>query len=346
MNTQEPILLATESTEFLIYVRTLQLSGLRFRGREKEESVHIPYKEIEERFFKYPRIEARIALHELVEQGELRIEEVLSAKGRKYKKYSAINSGPTDFSLLPQAEELRDELYLEMIKYLQTVSNWPGKESTDYLDCFLKNVKAHPFQFFKVDDFSGRVHTPVTNLHSHLRPNLLIDGSPTVSFDVATMQPLLLGKILQEQIGPNEFSSWINDGVDIYCKLQERAELVDRDRGKKHFFEILFSPPSNKLNKMFGATTWIKWINNYKKLVLKENPHNEEKPHSNLAWLLQKKEVEIMKKVWKKLHSFQIPFLTVHDEIIVRKQNCMRTERLFREVLSHEFSYYKLNRNK
>ncbi len=197
-----------------------------------------------------------------------------------------------------------------------------------------------------MDDFSGRVHSPITNLHRRLRPNLLIEGSSTVSFDVATMQPLLLGKLLEEKIGPNEFSSWINNGVDIYTKLQEIAGLSIREQAKKRFFEILFSPPSNKLTLMFGATTWIKWINNYKKSHVNENPHTKEKPHSNLAWLLQKKEVEIMKKVWARLYHAKISFLTVHDEIIVRRQDGKEAEQLFREVLSDEFIYYKLNRNK
>ena len=265
MNTHKSILLAPESKVFLTYVRTLQLTGLRFRGRETEESVYIPLKEIEQRFCKYPRVDPKIALQELIEQGELSIEEVLSTKGRKYKKYLALNPGPTDFSLLPQPKPVQDDLYLEMIKHLKTISYPAEKESTEYLNCFLKNINDYPLHFFKVDDFSGRVHSPITNLHRRLRPDLLLDDSPTVSFDVATMQPLLLGKILQEKIGSNAFSSWISSGVDIYTKLQEMAGLSSRDQAKKRFFEILFSPPSTMLATMFGDASWIKWINNYKK---------------------------------------------------------------------------------
>jgi len=39
--------------------------------------------------------------------------------------------------------------------------------------------------------------------------------------DVATMQPLLLGKILLSEIGSNEYSDWINYGKDIYIMLKK-----------------------------------------------------------------------------------------------------------------------------
>lgn len=334
---------AQGAISFLTYVRTLQLSGLRIRGRDKKGGVYIPHKEIERRFFPFPAPEARVALPELVEQGELDIEEVVSGKGRTYKKYAALNSGPTDFSMLPEPKPVKGKLYTEMVKHLQAVSYPAGEESTEYLDCFLGHVKEAPLHFLKVDDFSGRVHTPITNLHSHLRRNLLIHGSPTVSFDVATMQPLLLGKILEENIGGNAFSSWISSGVDIYNKLQEIAELPSRQMAKKRFFEILFSPPSAMLAAVFGDSPWIRWVNDYKELALPENPHNEEKPHSNLAWLLQRTEVAIMKNVWYLLYLAEIPFLTVHDEIIVRRQDRKKTRKLFDAVLSEEFDSYRLN---
>lgn len=343
MITEQTISSVPECRAFLTYVRTLQLSGLRLRGREKKESVYIPHKEIEQRFFPHPKMDPRIAIPELVKQGELSIEEKVSEKGRKYKRYAVLKPGDVDFNLLSEPRPVKGNLYLKMIEYLQAVSYPEGKESTEYLECFLEHVKEHPLHFFKVDDFSGRVHTPITNLQSHLRANLKLCGSPTVSFDVATMQPMLLGKILEENIGNNEFSDWINSGVDIYKKLREIAKLPDRGVAKKRFFEILFSPPSAMLATMFGDASWINWVNDYKELYLPENPHNEEKPHSNLAWLLQRTEVVIMKNVWYLLYLAEIPFLTVHDEIIVRKQDATKTRKLFDAVLSEEFNSYRLN---
>jgi len=50
-----------------------------------------------------------------------------------------------------------------------------------------------------------------------------------------------------------------------------------------------------------------------------------------------------MRRVWQALNEAEIPFLSVHDEIIVKQQDRHQAESLFRRVLDHEFTYYKLN---
>jgi hypothetical protein len=196
--------------------------------------------------------------------------------------------------------------------------------------------------FFTVDTFCGRVHTPLTNLHRPLRKDLLFFGNPIASLDVAQMQPTILGKILFENIGTNEFSTWLNDGKDIYCMLQSKANLETRDQGKKRFFEILFSKPNNQLVKLFGESDWITWINQTKSQRLEENPHSN-KPHSNIAYLLQSTEVQIMAKVWERLAGANIPFISIHDEIIIQSHHLKQAHKIFDSVLQVEFNRYKLN---
>ena len=94
---------------------------------------------------------------------------------------------------------------------------------------------------------------------------------------------------------------------------------------------------------MFGASGWINWINDYKKKAIPENPHNQKKRYSNLAWKLQSTEVKIMYKVWKSLYDLDIPFLTIHDEIVTKEEDGAIAERLFSHVLNQSFTYYKLN---
>ena len=172
---------------------------------------------------------------------------------------------------------------------------------------------------------------------------MLIDNDKTTSLDVATMQPLLLGKILYNSIGENEYSTWINQGKDIYIELQKKAALNNRDEAKKKFFEILFSKPNDALKELFGATDWINWINNYKQIQEPLNPHGKDKPHSNLAWLLQSTEVAVMRQVWAQLVNINLPFLSVHDEIIVKELHHSKAQAVFESVLSKEFTYYKIN---
>jgi len=330
---------------FMTYVRTLQFMKTRLRGIDEGEAVHIPQSEIEQRFFVYPKYKRKDELEALTAAGELEIQESTSPKtGRMMLMYRAINPDrwPIEIRLLKPKQKDKGTQTKLMQEHLNRVSLAPGAPSTNYFDFFLQNRIFGLDYFFTVDDFAGRVHTPVTNFHRTHRPHLLIDEQPTIGLDVTTMQPLLLSKILRERIGVNEYSNWIESGEDIYIKLQQAAGLETRDQGKKRFFEILFAPPSNSLAEMFGAADWITWINEYKRTQEPKNPHRS-RPHTNLAWLLQKTEVQTMQKVWQSLNEAGIPFLSVHDEIICKQQDRHQAESLFRRVLDHEFTFYKLN---
>jgi hypothetical protein len=94
---------------------------------------------------------------------------------------------------------------------------------------------------------------------------------------------------------------------------------------------------------MFGDADWITWINQYKSQVEPRNLHNKGKLHNNLAWLLQSTEVNLMRKVWHDLIKAGIPFLSVHDEIIVKQSDQLIAENIFTSVLDQEFTFFKLN---
>lgn len=331
---------------FMGYVRTLQFMKTRLKGIDESEAVHIPQAEIEQRFFVYPKHKRKDELAALVAAGELDILEAVSpSNGRPMLMYRAINPDrwPLELRLIKPKQTNYGEHTKLMQEHLKRVTLAPGAPSAIYFDFFLQNREHGLDYFFTVDEFSGRVHTPVTNFHREYRQNLLIDKQPTIGLDVTTMQPLLLGKILFQRIGINDFSNWIESGEDIYIKLQQAAGLERRDQGKKRFFEILFAPPSDGLQNLFGRADWITWINEYKRTPEPQNPHGKQKRYSNLAWLLQSTEVQTMRKVWKLLNDAGIPFLSVHDEIICKQQDRHQAESLFRQVLNQEFTYYNLN---
>ena len=215
--------------------------------------------------------------------------------------------------------------------------------STDYFNLFLELKNQYLNLFFTVDLFSGRVHTPVSSFKREYRPNILIEGEQTSSLDVSTMQPTLLGKILEIQIGINEYSEWINEGRDIYLIIQSKGKLDSRDKAKKRFFEILFSKPNKQLAELFGNANWINWINEIKSNPLEANPRSQKKQHSNLAWLLQTSEVKIMREVWQGLVNANIFFLSVHDEVIIKVIDAKKAEEIFNNVLTKHFKFYKLN---
>ena len=338
----KPFILTAQQEKFLIFIRTKQVFSLRLRTElGLIQPIHVSSKEIEERFFSYPQFNRRDEITALINAGEILVNE----KDKRFY-YEALKPGKIDFSLLLTKSLPKDTIYREMLNNLKTVSLPPGAASTEYFDLFLKYKEIRPELFFKVDAFAGRVHSPVSNFHRTHRPFLLLNGEETTSLDVATMQPLLLGKILTKHLVNNEYSTWINEGKDIYLELQAKAGLKTRDEAKKKFFEILFSKPSNSLAELFGAADWINWINNYKSTLEPLNPHGKNKPHSNLAWLLQTTEVKVMVKVWRKLIAAKIIFAPVHDEIIVPVSKAEQAREIMSEVLSKEFVYFKISGDK
>lgn len=328
--------------KFTTYIRTKQVFSLRLRNESDElQPVHVPSKEIEDRFFPFPKHKRKDEIQALINSGEILVTE----KNKRFF-YEVLKPGKINLSLIVTKQLPSDPIYKVMLGHLKAVSLPPGAASTDYFDLFLKYQQSRPELFFKVDAFAGRVHSPISNFHRSHRPYLLLNGEETTSLDVATMQPLLLGKILNKYLVNNEYSQWINEGKDIYLELQTKAGLQTRDEAKKKFFEILFSKPSNSLADLFGAADWINWINKYKGILEPLNPHGKDKPHSNLAWLLQTTEVKVMVKVWRKLIAAKITFAPVHDEIIVPVSKAEQAREIMSEVLSQEFVYFKISGDK
>jgi hypothetical protein len=334
-----------ESTEyqlnnFVEYIRTKQFVYSQYKDISSDEPVFISMEEIKERFLVNPKYD----LESLVIRNEIEISKKISSKGYELNLYRVLKKGYYDLFLLePKGKELCN-ITNEMMNYLKDVSLINSSESTDYFDAFLKLKNQIPRIFFTIDKFSGRVHTPITSLKSNIRTNILIDEEETTSIDVVTMQPLLLGWILKEEIGKNDFSEWMDNGEDIYLKIQSLLNLENRNQAKEKFFEILFSRPNERLNQIFGNANWIKWINDFKSHPYEPNPNTFEKNHSNLAYLLQSKEVSVMKEIWRKLISRRIKFLSVHDEIIVKKKELGKAIEIVSDILKKYFHYFRLSK--
>ena len=329
--------------EFLSYLFTLQFLKTRFKDFEKDNNfIFITSTTLKTLFFPKPTFE----IDKLSENGFIQIKEQITESGYPIKLMRTKGVHNLNFSNFEYSGAKLDDVTIKMRSYLKHISLPENVSCNLYFDKFLE-VKDYDIEcFFKVDHFSGRVHTPVTSLKSEFRSKLLIKGEETVSLDVVTMQPLLLGKILQDKIGYNQYSYWIDEGEDIYIRLLQTAKLNDREAAKTKFFQILFGRSNENLATTFGNADWIEWINDFKSKQLQANPNTEEKEHSNLAWLLQKTEVKLMRKIWEALIKADIIFLTVHDEIIVRESDKKETYSIMSRILSQEFKFFRININK
>ena len=266
-------------------------------------------------------------------------------------RFRALKPGRVDFSLLELTKRKDKQtipltpLHVWMREQLRFVE-LPGVAKRDipvYFKAFLEHQKGNIAPFFSVDAFSNRVHSPVVNLKGDYRFKLRFHKSKIISLDVKQMQPTILAKVLQDSMGENSFSTAIFKGEDVYVHLQKEAGLPQRKDAKKYLFQLIFGKPMNDIGKMFkGETKWVDWINDYKRRTEEKNPHKENR-HTNLAWLLQYSEVQVMTGIWQRLKDKDIPFLTIHDEILCKEEDKDVVYDIMEDELKKHFSFFKIN---
>lgn len=315
---------------FTTYIRTKTFFKLRLKDLKDYNTVKIYVYELDNLVGKQNHGKT---LYRLRDQGEIDFD------GNDYR---ALRPGPVQPNLIEIAKGEKQKVplsntHLYMRDQLKNVDLPIDKDQIPvYFNSFLSQRKNDLSPFFSVDAFSNRVHTPVVNLKSDLRRSLTFHGEKVVAIDVKQMQPLILSKILKEVIGSNEFSNTIDSGGDIYLHLKSIMHLKDRKDAKKYLFQLIFSPPDGN-----DGSNWMRWINHYKSTFEPRNPHGNLK-HTNLSWLLQYSEVQVMSEVWKILHEMKIPFLTIHDEILCLPRHSSRVQGVMNDVLQRHFEVFEL----
>ncbi|MET4080066.1 hypothetical protein ABIB40_000006 [Pedobacter sp. UYP30] len=258
-----------------------------------------------------------------------------------------LKQGAIDITSIESKKQPTNKLIINIREMLKRVTIQDGIKTPPFFNLFAKHNHQYISHFFNEDSFVGRLHTPISNLHRVLRPYLLIDSEPTAHIDINTAQPLFLARTLNEVIGDNEFTNWVYSGADVYNELLAKSSLPDRDTAKKKFLKTLFNYDLNEIINLYGNSEWAQWVNWYK-----SNPEPRNKKikswnvnpyYNNLAWLLQKIEVQTMRKVWQKLAAVNIPFLTVHDSVIIKQTDHAKALEIFHSVMRAEFSFYKLH---
>ena len=291
-------------------------------------------------------------VNDCIASGAIQRKQTVSKNGHTSFYYAPGNIDPLEYFdpeiVKPEREPL-NELHTYMANCLPTFR--PSNESAHAFLLYLQrtNPERHkkyltafefmfgaPELFLKVDSFAKRVHTPYSGLETFFRPHLYFDyDKPTVSIDLKTSQPLILAEMLFKKIGHNEFTQWVRNSIDIYEMFRERAHLATRNDGKKLFFELIFAPPSKRLERMFKGATWVQWLNQVKreKWTHHKDQRHTEKGYNVIAYYLQYTESHIMTQVWQKLKDKEIYFLSVHDEIIVPKKDKATAIKIFDDVL-------------
>jgi len=265
--------------------------------------------------------------------------------------FRALKDGPIDPTLLEKTKKrekivtpLNDlHLYMrEQLMFVQLDCDPDHDDISVYFKAFLNLRDKQIEAFFTVDSFSQRVHTPIVSLKTNLRKYIRLQGEGVVSLDVKQMQPMILAKVLTLSIGTNPFSDAIDKGIDVYVLLQKVAGVPDRSEAKIVLFKLIFGKPMEDIKNMFaGDTKWVDWINQYKSKEEPQNPHKEH-THTNLAWLLQFSEVQVMSEIWNELMKEKIPFLTIHDDVLCQERHRERVFQIMTAVLQKHFKKFTI----
>ena len=322
---------------FTTYVRTKTLFKHRLKDLKDYETVRIYKYELQKL-----GVDNGPLLYHLKQKGEIDYND--------QGFFRACHNGPIVPRILERGRKKQREklpltpLHRYMMHQLLFVDlDVPRKDMPVYFKTFLQLRRTDLESFFTVDAFSHRVHTPIVNLKSDLRAKLKFHHGGVVSLDVKQMQPTILAKVLFNAIGENSFSTAINNGEDVYIHLLDNnTTITTRDEAKKLLFQLIFGKPKDDIGKMFkGDVKWVKWINSYKSREEPKNPHKQH-THTNLAWLLQFSEVQVMTDIWRALMHARIPFLTIHDDVLCRKKDKNRVFNIMDSELKKHFKQYKI----
>ncbi len=210
--------------------------------------------------------------------------------------------------------------------------------------------------FISEDEFGNRVHTIISNVPAILRRTILIDGEETCEIDLSQSQPSITSSLLKSRIGNNTFSDTV-ENLGLYEFLQEELELNSREEAKNYYFAMAYgsaySDMAKKMYDFFPETR--EFLIELKQKLLPENPNSKKKKkltrprmvngvkkeyrnmnYTNFVYLIQQEESRIFRNLWNELNMARIKFLTVHDSVIVKKQDQMLASMIMETSLKEQ----------
>jgi hypothetical protein len=178
--------------------------------------------------------------------------------------------------------------------------------------------------WIKRKDAQSRIYSSITNLNREFREHLLLDRQKLVKLDIKSCQPYILSKLSKDKYMMDLCTC---KEKDFYSYVGNVLGIGDREKAKKTVIGALFDKEDriyrrdvqNALQDHFPVAY------DYMSKV-KKNGYNQ------LAIKLEQEEVRYMEKVWGTLAKEKIRFLTVHDCLMVHKENVKRVEEVMKGV--------------
>jgi hypothetical protein len=189
-------------------------------------------------------------------------------------------------------------------------------------------------RYIKQDGFSGRIYTIATGVPKWVRSYIRIQGEPLVEIDMRATHPYLLFHILRE----TDYMSFVweitRGGGDIYEAYGQRVGISDRAEVKYRFLRSIYGRMNSKYYKEFkdNFPEAGEVIDEIKRKSISGNP-SKKGTYTNLAYKMMNKEVKLFRKVWEGLSLAEIPYLPIHDGILVPVSRFQEARVLMEQII-------------
>jgi len=224
----------------------------------------------------------------------------------------------------------------------------------------------HLFSTTDVKTWAGRIYTPFTSIQSEARRFLTCTEYPDdnlVNLDFATFQVHCLIYAVEQLLPNNNTGNLKQDlqrsGFDFYNELgQERYRkpknpLPDKQRKilKKRTVSALFGKQNDrKHGKAYAAMKklypeFVERLNElktgkaYAEFSKRFNPNAQCIRYKQSSFYGTYYEVQLMRKIWDRLWASGIPFLTIHDAVLVPESRRLEAIDIMHEEAVKFFGY-------
>ena len=264
-----------------------------------------------------------------------------------------------------ESEYINDDLKVEILNKLIDLDTFEKEYKRDlkslyngYMCIIQKPVIEEKRCLYRInrDEYGGRLYHLFSNIPRDFRTKIKIGGKEVVEIDIKASQPsflcLLFEKGSRLKFTKGIFEKYNNEqyikiakeyGMDIYkymaIKLKGKKFENDvrvRANMKLIFFQLVFGKPRSWLgkyrkkdvcDKLFGPE-FYKFLSELASLDLEVGLSHK---HKNLSYLLQKTECTFLNKLMEEMGD--IPFLPIHDSLMVRTTDAKKVKKLFQKVI-------------
>lgn len=213
--------------------------------------------------------------------------------------------------------------------------------------------------FYRIskDRFGKRLYHLFSNVPKEFRKQIKIDGEKVVEIDITASQPSFLCllfekgyaiepyKLILDKYKNQEYVRIAKEyKMDIYKYMavqikgaEYKNDPIVRVNMKKVFFQLIFGDPNSKYgykkkkdlcNKLFGPD-FFEFLCELAKLDLGKGLSAN---YKNLSYLLQTLESKYLNYVMNEMGD--MPFLPMHDSLVVKKSDSKPVRQLFKKMIS------------